>query len=476
MDNKEYIDITEFFKPHPKQKEVLQYIGKGYNIFYGGAKGGGKTDLSIFVSILSALQYNNLKVCVIRETYPEMEAEIIDRVFKTYPDYIFNYKYNDRKKIIRFPNGSQIHFRAIPSPRDVKKIQGVEYQLIIIDEATNFDVEAIHRIETSLRTSKHKDFVPTLLMTGNPLGKSDYYFLTRFVEPDYSVWADFELENKDKYVFVPANVYDNPSIGKEYVIRLKSLPQYIQDAYLHGKWNTGEGSFFEKWNPEIHVVDPFDIPEHWIRKGAIDIGWSNKHPTVCLWGAQDPETLNVYIYREYVKAATTIDYARDIAALSRDEGFIEMYADPSMFYQGNIKGFWVESDAAIFLRETGILLLPAVNDRIMGWRIVKSWLDWNDTQAPRLYVFRNCQYLIRTIPQQRYSPNGKREDLDTNGPDDAVDALRYLLVTGFMYPTSDNFYRPKPREAETFEENIYALKREDIDNDKIDIFYDKAIY
>lgn len=470
------VNITDFFTPHPKQAQVIPYIGKGYNIFYGGAKGGGKTDLSIFVAVLATIQFNNLKVCIIRETFPEMEAEIIDRIFKTYPEHIFEYKFNDRKKILRFPNGSQIHFRAIQNPQDVKKIQGVEYQLIIIDEAPNFDVETIHRIETSLRTSKHPDFIPTLLMTGNPLGKSDYYFLTRFVEPDYEVWASYELENKDKYVFIPANVFDNPSIGEAYIKRLKSLPQYIQDAYLHGKWGVGEGRFFDKWNPDIHVIDPFPIPEHWVRKAAIDIGWSNKHPTVCLWGAQDPDTLNVYIYREYVRTATTVTYAREIAELEKGEGYIETYADPSMFYQGNFKGIFAESDSAIFLREIGKVLRPAMNDRILGWRIVKQWLDWSDKELPKLFIFRDCQYLIRTIPQQKYAPNGKKEDLDTSGPDDAVDALRYLLVSGFTYPTSD-FYQfthieemvPKPLSSIGFEREINS-------NEDIDIFYDKALY
>ncbi|MGC8978644.1 phage terminase large subunit [Caldisericum sp.] len=473
MSNK--IDITEFFKPHPKQAEVINYIGKGYNIFYGGAKGGGKTDLSIFVAILSVLQFNDLKVCIIRQSFPELEAEIIDRVFKTYPEHIFEYKYNDRKKIMRFPNGSQIHFRAIQTTRDVKKIQGVEYQLIIIDEAPNFEIEAIHRIETSLRTSKHPNFIPTLLMTGNPLGRSDYYFLTRFVEPDYTDWASYELENKDKYVFVPANVYDNPYIGEPYIKRLKSLPKYIQDAYLLGKWGIGEGRFFEKWNPDIHVIDEFEIPEHWTRKSGIDIGWSNKHPTVCLWLAQDPETLNVYVYREYVKVGTTIEYARDIAELEAGEGYIETFADPSMFFKSNSKGRIGESDAAIFLRETNKFLIPAINDRVLGWRIVKQWLDWGDTTTSKLFVFRNCSYLIKTIPQQRYA-KGKREDLDTDGPDDAVDALRYVLLSGFTYPTQDLFYEsPK-----IFDENMFKLQtgfeRNEELYEKIDIFYNKALY
>lgn len=470
-------NITDFFNPTPKQRQVLKYIGKGYNIFYGGAKGGGKTDLAIFVCVLSCLQFKNLKAAIIRETYPELESEIIDRVFKTYPEKVFGYRYNERKKVVYFKNGSQIHFRSIGHPKDFKKIQGIEYQLIVIDEAPNFDVDLINKIQTSLRGSRNKDFIPTLLMTGNPLGRSDYYFQTRFVEPDESVWSDYEREIKDKMIFIPANVFDNPYVGEEYVQRLKSLPKYLQEAYLEGKWGVGEGQFFEKFNPAVHVIEPFEIPQHWTRKAGLDIGWSNKHPTVCLWVAQNPDTQELFVYREYVGVGSTTQYAFMIKELEKDDGFVQTWADPSMFYKSKPQESLAESEAFIFLRMDKPIF-PAVNDRVLGWRIVKQWLDWDDEHPPKLKIFNTCQYLIRTLPQQKYSLiGGKKEDLDTNGPDDAVDALRYVLVSGFTYPVDDLLPTQEiEQKEEDYSDLFNAFRREEDDEKELDIYYDKALY
>ncbi len=478
--------ITDFFKPHPKQKEVLKYVGKGYNIFYGGAKGGGKTDMCIFVAMLSVLQYPQLKVCIVRETYPELSKEIILRILNTYPRKIFKYKFDKRDKIMYFPNGSIITFLSIASPLEVHKLQGIEYQLMIIDEAPNLDEEVIRLAATNLRTSKHPDFIPTLLMTGNPIGKSSYYFRDYYAIPDYSVWSPEELENKDKYVFIQALLQDNPSVNyDEYSKRLITLPAGLRDALLYGIWGGGEGMFFDEWDYNKHTCESFDIPPHWVRKCGFDIGWSNKHPSVALWATQDPETKTVYIYREYIGIGVTEQYAEDMIRLEQGEIVAETYCDPSMFLKGRPQyQNSIETDASIFIRK-GKYVMPAINDRILGWRIVKQWLSIPENGEPKLKIFRDkCPYLIKTIPQQRYAMNGrKKDDLDTDGPDDAVDALRYLLVSGFQYPVEgDLTYEEFMKPLNSWDFNRYWINRpknlvsREENKENISIFVGKAEY
>lgn len=452
------INITDFFKPTPKQAEALKYVGKGYNIFYGGARGGGKTDLSIFACFLSALLYPRLKCCIIRATYKELNDEIVDRTLKTYPAKYFKYKFKNKDKIITFENESSIYFRAIFKKRDLDKIQGVEFQLIVIDEANNFEQEMIEIISASLRTSKHQDFVPTLLMTGNPLGKADSYFISHFVQPDYSMWTDEELKNKDKYVFIPAKLSDNPYANPEYRERLEMLSPVLREAYLEGKWGMTLGQFFDMWNPEIHIVEPFEIPKHWTIKSGLDLGWSTKHPTFCVWVAQDPVTQTCYVFQEYEGVANTTQYANDILAIEKDWGDVETFADPNAFYIMKPQDSTADSDAAIFLR-AGKFLRPAVNDRKLGWTVLKQWLSYNKNGETKLKIFSTCRRLIYAIPRAQYSKDNKhKEDLDTNGFDDPLDALRYVMISGFTYPVEETKPAEEPHTQPTH--NPYALQRD----------------
>jgi hypothetical protein len=92
----------------------------------------------------------------------------------------------------------------------------------------------------------------------------------------------------------------------------------------------------------------------------------------------------------------------------------------------------------MFLRE-GLPIVPANNDRINGWRMLKQWLHWTPTRNPKLRIMEDCTYLIQTTPTLKYTnavrTDIRREDLDTRMADDAVDALRYAVISAFGYPS-----------------------------------------
>lgn len=65
---------------------------------------------------------------------------------------------------------------------------------------------------------------------------------------------------------------------------------------IYGEFHEASGLVFDEWNPEYHLIDPFEIPETWTRYRAIDHGRVN--PTAALLAAVDPDG-NVYLYDEY---------------------------------------------------------------------------------------------------------------------------------------------------------------------------------
>jgi phage terminase large subunit len=434
--------LKDYFKFTPKQLEAYKHVGKGKVIFYGGARGGGKTHFARATAVLTALQRPGIKICLIRKTFTEVEQQFKNIIESDYPAEVFRYKYIAMAKKFKFLNGSEIYLRSLDKSSDIDKIQGIEYQYIIIDEANQYDKEKIEDIRGSLRNARIDNWTATMLLTGNPGGKSDYYFKTRFVEPDYSKWEENELRYKDVYVFVSAKVEDNPHVGSDYKAQLEGMRDSRRDAWLHGIWGSFEGKFFDNWNEQLHIVDDFDIPENWNIYVGFDVGFSKKHPSVGLWVAQNPDTLECYVVREYIDGTGSLEdhaiYFRDTAHEMR---YPLIYADPALFKDSSKKTNIELSNAEIFYSH-GVSVVPADNGREDGWRHLKQWMYYlPERTIPKLRFFKSCYQTIENMPMFRYNPRAlvKREDLDTDQAfDDIADALRYVMKSAFMYPPTEH--------------------------------------
>ena len=423
-----------------RQMDAWRLIGTGVKLMYGGCRGGGKSEFCLRAAWLVACQFPAIRVVLVRKSYPELEDVFITRFVDNFPSQHGSqevYRYKQKEKTATFWNQSRIIFRAVENEQDAEKLQGAECQLLIVDEAVNFEERTFLRLLGSLRGRAGSGFKPTVVYTGNPGGVSDLYFITRFVEPDYARWSADELKEKDNYHYIHATVYDNPFVDQGYVARLESLPDDLRRAWLYGEWGNFSGQFFSTWSRSRHVIEPFEIPSGWRKVGCIDLGY-NAHPTVALWLTQNPDDCRVYVYREYADTGPTEHHVLQVRAWQPETEAVELfYGDPSMFHDGKKEKYESESPARMFLMG-GVPLLPANNNRSIGWLVLKQWLESPPGGgAPMLRVFSTCTYLIDTFPRQRYSSgrnNQKREDLDTRGPDDGVDALRYGIVSGFGYP------------------------------------------
>ena len=85
-----------------------------------------------------------------------------------------------------------------------------------------------------------------------------------------------------------SKIVDNPHLLKndpDYIKRLRaSGSPELQRMWIEGDWDAGlEGQFFTEWSRDRHVIEPFAIPEHWIRFRAADWGSAApfSHRMVC---------------------------------------------------------------------------------------------------------------------------------------------------------------------------------------------------
>ena len=73
------------------------------------------------------------------------------------------------------------------------------------------------------------------------------------------------------------------------------------------------------------------------------------------------------------------------------------------------------------------------NRRMAGWMQVHYRLQFDDNGYPMMYIFRNCEGFIRTMPLLMYDEHNP-EDLDTSMEDHIADETRYFCMARPIKP------------------------------------------
>ncbi len=119
--------------PNPKQRQFM--LAKTRFVAYGGARGGGKSWAVRQKAKLLALNYAGIKELILRRTFPELRE---NHILPLNVDLTNIAKYKETDKSFTFPNGSRLKFGYCDAESDVLQYQGQEYDVIFLDEATQF--------------------------------------------------------------------------------------------------------------------------------------------------------------------------------------------------------------------------------------------------------------------------------------------------------------------------------------------------
>lgn len=266
------------------------------------------------------------------------------------------------------------------------------------------------------------------------------------------------LQNPEDYALIEATTLENKeNLPEDYVKSLLAQPDDYVKRYVYGSWDVFAGQIFSEFSLPIHVVKPFRLPVEWERIRAIDHG--QKHPTCCLWGAIDYEG-DIWLYREYYQPDTPVStHVKNINTLSEGEKYSYTVLSPDAFAQTKEKkteyGTVILYSTADEYLDAGIGCIRAQNDVLAGINRVREYLKINDQRlhkqriiddqpvngAPRIYIFENCINLIEEMGQYKWRPQKfGQEDRVKEAPvksyDDAVDALRYLIMSRPQVPNA----------------------------------------
>ena len=254
---------TVVWRPLPGPQSMA-YHSKADIIGYGGAAGGGKTDLAVGKSLTK-----HQTVGIFRMNGTELTG-VIDR----FTDLLGNrVGFNGKDNIWRLtrPDGQrvQVEFCSFPNPGDEKKYQGRPHDFLVFDEAANMREDQVRYVMGWLRTTKPNQSCQALL-TFNPPTTAGGRWITRYFAP----WLDkthpnpakpgelrwyatvggkdlevvsgepFDLDEEritpQSRTFVPSRIGDNPYLlNTGYMAQLQSLPEPLRSQMLNGDFQAG---------------------------------------------------------------------------------------------------------------------------------------------------------------------------------------------------------------------------------------------
>lgn len=432
-------------------------------IFYGGERGGGKSDLHLGYQEDAALRYEGKsRGIMFRKTYAELE-ELQGRAVEIFTASGALYKTQASAQYPftncwYWPNGASVKMRYIEHERDYGRYHGHQYSHQSFDEVTEYDSpNGMIKMFSCLRNAHG---VPcSIRATGNPGGVGHGWVKSRYIDNGAKPLTVFkDPESGFTRMFVPSRTTDNQ-------ILLNSDPNYIgriiastngnealRKAWLEGDWNIVAGAFFDCWSISRHVVRPFEIPDHWHK--FISGDWGSARPFSFGWWAivsDDYRTEEGLIlprgcivryqewygmkYNEHGQPLfntglkmTAEEVGAGIKARSRGKDIGIGVLDPAAFSEDG------GPSIASRMHKEGAKFRKADNARVPqrgamgGWDQLRSRLIGEAIDRPMIVCFSNCVDSIRTIPILQHDKD-RLEDVDTDQEDHVADEWRYACMS-----------------------------------------------
>lgn len=446
-------------------------------ILYGGARGGGKSEIELLFMLLGnkPSQYSGLSVdssyinspqyrgLFIRESLVDLE-DFLDRADQMYGKAGAKLS-RGNPPTITFPSGAKFYAGYLGGEHDISRYLSSQYHRIVIEQGEQIAKEVTYtKLLGSLR-SVVPGIHTQIMMSANPgSGPGQGWIKDRFIDligPDGQIiepmteWTD--PDTGDVRIFIPAGVWDNPYLTRcpdcgvpkcdvpghripPYVAKLMGQPEHIRKAWLEGDWNALAGGFFPEFRDRrlssepynaLHVVprDEMKIGSWWPRWMAMD--WGRTHPSIVGWFTENPETKQIYLYKELAVAQLTAQQVGTliaqrsieemvgmvdkvlVLALSPDafghkespnsladqirDGIQDIFGPKSAFvmdFDESEKLLPYEEAWSSMLKRRDelqggmrILIIKAHDQRIAGWERLRDFLRWKPLQDVTLSVF-----------------------------------------------------------------------------------------
>jgi hypothetical protein len=438
---------TIIWTPSPRQRLLLAVPDTVDECFFGGARGGGKTDgvLGEFASHAQEAAEHAVALMV-RRSVTQL-SETIERskaIYGRLPGAV----YSEVKRQWTMANGARLRFAYLERDSDADQYQGHGYTRVYVEEIGTFPSDKpILKLMATLRSGA--GIKARMISTGNPGGPGHQWVKARYIDPaPHGMKIFTDPDTQLRRLFIPSRVTDNPHLGPEYVQKLRaSGSEALVRAWLDGDWSVIEGAYFPEFAIDRHVVAPFAVPVDWSRYISLD--WGSASPFSVGWWAvvndhfttTDGHTLPrgcLVRYREWYGSSRP-NVGLKLTAEEVTAGILDRQAnDPKIIATIADPSIWaVTSGPSIAERmmSAGLRNLTKAENRrvpgglgaMSGWDALRSRLVGDGDGNPLLVMFSTCRDLIRTLPALQHDQD-RPEDVDSEQEDHAPDKCRYMCM------------------------------------------------
>ncbi len=400
-------------------------------LLISGPAGTGKSRACLEKVHWMCLTFPGIRVLLVRKT----QVSLRDSGLVTFKNYVIPHAIDhevrwyggsgSEPEAFRYSNGSVIICGGMDK---ASKVMSTEYDMIYVQEATELTEDDWEALTTRLRNGRAP--IQQLIADCNP-AEPTHWLKTRC---DAGMTRMLNSRHEEN----PRLFNADGRITHEGSVYMKKLDNLTGVRYLRlrlGQWAAAEGVIFEEWNPGIHLIPPFEVPDHWARWWSIDFGYTN--PFVWQNWAENPDGV-LFLTQEIYRTQTVVeDHGREILMLTQGQ------LQPQAIITDHDPDGQATLERTLDVRTRGALGRTATTS---AYKKVKEGIEAVKVRlrSERLFIFQNSVARRDSDLVDRHKPSctadeipgyvwaeqvtvGVPKDTPLKENDHGCDAMRYMV-------------------------------------------------